>query len=484
MIALALAGLLSIAPASSHADRVRVDDVDGVQVLSASARGLTVREFAREAAQRLGVRWIDDAPDADARTLALEIDRRPVRSALEWAFGSVGLAFELRDDSLRTFEPARDRDELELAALAAYSRALSRFPDAPEADDARIAMVEIETARGNTTGALQHAQILAQTGHSPRTQAAGRRRAGALCEELGRWQDASEHFRALSMLEESNPETQVYAREELIRCYVRLENFERALLIAKSLESAYPAATQEVQEQRALLTGMALSGLDRGAEALAQLERVRIELLPPAEQHDALRALARALEGDRRYGEAGKAWMAVAAPLSGAQRVNAIEQAARLALVDSDELGALLACSAVAPADETSALRVYRDAARRRLGLAADTSNGRSEPNDVRLARLELEAETADPRDALASLGELLADGGRMPRAELLRTRLLRARLLARADGLDAALEWLRETRALSRDDAERTRCDLCAAQILEVAQQFARAADAYEGRY
>jgi uncharacterized protein with PIN domain len=71
-----------------------------------------------------------------------------------------------------------------------------------------------------------------------------------------------------------------------------------------------------------------------------------------------------------------------------------------------------------------------------------------------------------------------------MPRADLLRTRLLRARLLARADGLDTAMAWLRETRALSSDAAERARCDLCAAQIFEVAQQFARAADAYEGRY
>jgi tetratricopeptide (TPR) repeat protein len=484
MIEFALAGLLSFVGAGSPAGRVRVDDVDGVPVLSASARGITVREFAREAAQRLGVRWIDDAPDADARTLALEIDRRPVRSALEWAFGSVGLAFELREDSLRTFEPARERDELELGALAAYSRALSRFPDAPEADDARSAMIEIERARGNTTGALQHAQILAQTGHSPRTQAAGRRCAGALCEELGRWQDATEHFRALSMLDESNPETQVYAREELVRCYVHLENFERALLIAKSLESAYPATSLQVQEQRALLTGMALSGLDRGAEALAQLERVRIELLPPDVRLDALRALARALELDGRFGEAGKAWLAVAAPLTGAQRVNAIEHAARLALLDSDELGALLACSTVAPADETTALRVYRGAARRRLGLAADMDGSHGEAYEARLERLELEAETCDPREALESLGELLANGAGMPRADLLRTRLLRARLLARADGLDTAMAWLRETRALSSDAAERARCDLCAAQIFEVAQQFARAADAYEGRY
>lgn len=481
MIAFALAALLSF---GAPADKVRVDDVDGVQLLSASVRGLTVREFARETAQRLGVRWINDCPDADARALSLDIERRPVRSALEWAFGSVGLAFELREDSLRTFQPERDRDELELAALAAYSRALSRFPDAPEADDARLAMVEIESSRGNTTGALQHAQILAETGRTPRAQAQARRRAGELCEELGRWSDASEHFRALSMLEESNPQTQVFAREALVRCYVRLGNHDRALLIAKSLESAYPASTPVEQEQRALLAGMALAGLERGAEALAQLERVRIELLPPAARRDALRALAGALEADRRHGEAGKAWLAVAESLVGAERVHAIEQAARLALVDGDELGALLACAAVAAADETEALRVYREAARHRLGLSAVAAGGSSEPTDVRLERMELDAETCDARQALEALGELLAEGGRMPREELLRARLLRARLLARVDGIDAALEWMRETRALARDDAERTRCDLCAAQILEVAQQFARAADAYEGKY
>jgi hypothetical protein len=479
--ALLLSALLQSPDAREH---VRVDDLDGVQTLTIHARGLSVREFSQETARRLNLRWVNDAGEAEARSVSADIEQRPVRLALEWVYGSAGVAFELRNGILRTYTDEPDREQLEQQALAAYSRALSRFGEAPEADAARSEVLELEHARGNVTGALQHALILAEAGHTLAAQSAGRLQAGRLAEELGRWKEASDHFRALSLLDESNADLQKIAREEMARCLVRLEDYDRARLVVASLDNAYPATTPAEREKRALLRGMAYSGAGSGAEALAALAEVRIELLPPDLRQDATRALAGALEADGRLGEAGKCWMLVSQTAQGDDRLHAIEQAARLALTDGDELGALLACSSVTVAEETTALRVYRDAARSRLGLEREARPEAQSSASERLTEFEHMLAAGRGREALVGLGDLLAEGGRNAPEVLLSARLLRVRALAQSAGLDAGLEAAREARGLALDEAARTRCDLCAADLLEAAGQYGRAADAYEGRY
>ena len=478
--------LLLLALAQSPAPNldVRAEEIDGVQVVTIHAQGCTVREFSLAVSRELGARWQNEAPDTETRVLTAEIRRRPVRLALEWVYGSAGLRGELRGDVLSTSLPSDAREELEQRAMAAYSRALTRFPSAPEADAARMSLIELETARGNPTGALQYALMLAQDGQTVAALSEGRMRAAQLCQQLGRWKEASDHYRALSALDESNAELQVLVREEITRCLVRLEDYERALLVVGSLDNSYPASGAAAREKRALLRGMALSGSGRGAEALAELATVRIELLPEDYRLDGTRALARALESDDRPGEAGKCWMVVARGTQGAERLHAVEQAARLALDDGDELGALLSLSMVPLEERNSSLHALVNMARARLNLPLELRPELPSSDDQRLTELVRLIDAGGAKEALPGLGDLLAEQERLTPATLLATRLARARALALRDGLEAGLAALREARLLAPDEAAQQQCDLAAAALLEKAEQFARAADAYEGRY
>lgn len=476
---------LALALAAPGSERVERSEVEGVTCLTIHAQGVPLRTLLSEIGAALEV-GVDGPPPGEASALLyVELERRPSKQALEWVLGSAGYDFELREQRLRVFADDPSAEDLAQRALAAYSRALTRFPDDPMAETARMRQSEIEESLGHPGPALQHLDSLIAAQRSGTWLAEAHRRAGRLCEQLLRWKDAGEHYRALAA-SDPNESVQAFAREQLARCLVRTGDAALALDVLDSLDNGYPTVDPAALERRALMRGMSLATTRQPAEALRELDKVRFEALEPELRGEAMQSLAHALEDSGRRGEAGRAWLWLADQRKGKNRIEAIENAARLALEDSDEIGALLAASLVKSDERTPALQEIEFSARAQLGLSTGPSNAASTgklPPETRLALAEDWIEKGRGEVALGWLDALSAEGKLAPELEQ-RMRIAHARAVASTKDVDSALAELRAARAAAISDAARSRYDLCAAELLEAAQDFARAADAYEGRY
>ena len=203
-----------------------------------------------------------------------------------------------------------------------------------------------------------------------------------------------------------------------------------------------------------------------------------------AEQRTACFALgAVALEAVGQEEMAGRSWLLYARASEGEESEKALENAARLALVRDAEALVLLICEEADARGFAARLEPYRLEARRRLGLLTVLDARRAAP----LERLELaEAWVRRGRveDAAEVLESLFEERGGLDQEALVRVYAVRARVLEKVRGPEAALELLRSFRRGLEDPAGRSRLDVLAGELLERQGRFEEAIEAYGGRY
>ena len=462
------------------------DEVDGVRWWTVQGKAIPLERLLVQLARKSGRRLEGLDAGGRAALVTLDLHRRPLEQVLEYALGSVGLGYELDPERLAVLPPPAEpsREDLLDAAAVAWIRATTRFPVHTQAPVARLAQGEIAELRGLPVAANEHYQILLETFPSSRAAGEGLLRSGRIYERLGAWSEASMQFRELANRAE-HPELHAQARLALARCLVELGSPESARFLLDTLDAQHPTGDPLERTQRLVVRAQTLNALGRFLEALQLLDGSARELDALAAQ-DVLRVRARSLEGVGMPGEAGRAWLLVAAGTSGAERTAALEEAARLALADGDELGVLFLHREAAPEERTQALEESVREARVRLGLEERrAAAGSAAPElEQRVVAAEASLEAGELDRASRAFQGLFAQRRTFDEALAARVTVGWARCLAAQDGLAAAIELLGAERGGLAALEARRRLDLGAARLFEEHQRYDLAVEAYRGVY
>jgi tetratricopeptide (TPR) repeat protein len=416
-----------------------------------------------------------------------QLDRRPLAEVLEFVLGAAGLGYTLRTGVLTLVEdatPSLGRAELLELARTAYADALARYPAHERASRALLDQGEVEELRGDAEAALDDYQTLIARYPKVEEVPEAYLRAGRLLASLGRWADAAEQFRKLGAIDLASDYT-APARLELARCTVELGDPQSALYILAALEKSHPVSERAPPERRELVRALALVGTRRNVEGLRAVEAVE-SLLSGADRLEALRIRALALQGDGYPGDAARAWTLYASEVEEPARAFALEQAAKLALEVGDEVGVLFVVRQAETYGHGARFAAYKEEAYARLGFKTEVEPTTKSAAE-RVTAGEERAAAGDLEGASVLVRHLVAGGGALDPDLRTRLALVWSACLAETQGLEPAILYLHDVRASLADDAVaglRAKVDVAAAALLEEAELFDRAADAYRGAY
>jgi tetratricopeptide (TPR) repeat protein len=463
---------------------VSLETVDGLQWCTLRARVVSLELVLEQLARASQLDLETPAGPLFSALVTAELEHRPFEQVLEYVLGSAGLRHELRSGTITILDGPGDeatRDEALALASAAWSRAEKRFPGRAEAAGARLARGEILELEGRQEDALALYQTLAEDyAHSPE-MADATLRTGRILERQGAWSEASLQFRVLAAMPEG-AEFHAVARLEVARCAIETGDPQSALHLLASLDANYPAHDRTEVTARTLVRAAALNARGRHMEALRAIEEVQAELDPLADR-EALGVRALALEGAGLPVEAGRAWLVFARRSSGADRRKAYEHAARLALEADDELAVLFVCREAERNGMADGLgRTWR-AARERLGYDVQEETATT-GIAARIAQGEAWLAANDLTRARPVFEALYLARGALAEDDAARVVAGWAACVAREQGLEQALDLLRESRPRFETLQARSRLDLMAAKLLEAADESDRSIAAYEGRY
>lgn len=465
--------------------QVEVTDGEGGQVCTIRAGKAPVDALMGELASQLDLRLVGFDSVARAALVDVVLDRRPVFEAVEAILGSVGLVAELRPGVLAV-RPENtlglSAEELTNRAMVAYLRALGRHPDHDAAAGARLAQGKVELRRGNAAAALAHFETLIESYKASPLVPEGLLCAGLALERLQLWNEAQEQFRALATWGGTNV-FGAEARFELARCAIELGDNDRALSVLANLDASHPAEDAGEEGRRTLLRARALNGSGQSMHALRMLDQAERLGLEAEERHVALALRAEAFEALDLPGEASRAWLIHSRDAEGPDRVAALENAARLALADGDELGAIFVAEQARADGFGAALEPYAREARLRLGLdvQARPAGGTIE-DELTLADAWLRG--GEAARAVKLLEPLYAKRSGLDEEARVGVAGALARGLEATRGLDAAIALLHRTRGELDLLESRQRLDLVAADLFEQHERFDDAIDAFQGRY
>ncbi|MEM7309975.1 MAG: hypothetical protein AAF682_25090 [Planctomycetota bacterium] len=418
--------------------------------------------------------------------VTVDLKSRPLEQVLEYLLGSVGLGYQLRSKTI-TVQPepgdGADYDGLLQLTGVAYLRALTKHADHPLAPGARLDQGRVAELRGFPSAAMDHYQSLIEDYPHSLEVPEAYMRSGNLLRDQERWADAATQFRSLTNLETSG-EYAASSRLELARCTVELGDAQNAIFLLNAVDQTHPVPPGPERNARTLVRSLALVGLGRHLEALELLEAAE-HTLDGERRIEGLRVRALALQGAGHPGDAGRAWLLYADAVAEPARVNALEQAVRLALDADDQMGALFICRQAEEYGHSVRFAPYRDEAYEALGFETEASAGSSASE--RIAAAELALERADPGGAAREVRNLIVGAAALDPS--LRVRLARvwAEALHAEQGLEEALAYLQGVRdglAAPGEAEHRAQIDIQAAGLLERSQLYDRAADAYRGVY
>ena len=461
--------------------RVEVFEEEGEALCNVSADNALVFDVLEQIAA--GARLEIDGVGAEVPKLLVTADlrRRPLRQALTYLAGSVGLRAEIRQGALVVRSDASasaSRDETYDAALVGYLRVIRDFPEHGLAVDAQLNRAEIEKRRGrNASARANYDALVGQFPESPLV-AQALFHAAELFQRDGEWREAVDRYsRVLRHSQRHGYE--VRARLELAWCVAQLGEHERALYMIDALEVLQPPHDQSEELRRAYVRVRALAGLGDGVRALDLLEQVELRMSDASMKRESLELRARASAAAGQADAASRAWLAFGRMVEGADRTKALREAASWALASGQELGALF-ISALAR-DDGSDLGDLAHEARARLELD-DRGPADATPLD-RLAQAE-ELLASDPTArALLMLHSVEAQSDAFDESTRVRLALAIGRALAREVGADDALAYFREVLVNVQDPEERRRVYLLAGELLERDQRLDEAIEAYRGR-
>lgn len=435
---------------------------------------LLLEELGREA--RIEFAGLERLPSA--LRVSADLEHRPLRQAVTWILGSVGLRADRRMDTFTLHVDTDTRADLQAQAETEYLRTLLEFPNHPLADRALFGQGLLEEDRGEPQAARERYEGLVEAYPESELVDDALKHCAELYAAQREWNLAAQKWAQLLRLERQD-EFEILAYEQLALCTAQLGDAERALYMLDALEDLAPA--EEGQSQaRLYVRARALVGQrqhHRALEALAQAdegERSREQRL------DSHELRARALAGLEEHGAASRSWLAYCEVADGADLAHGLQQAAASALQAGDELAVLFIERLAAKRGIEGVVAEEAREARTRLDLLSGRLSGQADVE--RLAR----AERLLAAGLHAEAGELLADLA--SRAQLFeedeRARFVLAygRVLG-AGGSQAAIAFFREQLPALAELEHRTAVYLLAAELLEAEGHIDQAIEAYQGR-
>lgn len=461
--------------------RVEVQNQDGELYCTVRADQDSLLEVLREIARQAEL-TLDGVQGSWRKTLvSADLQRRPLRQALTFLLGGVGLHGEVRQGAIylrEGVEDSNDRDELLESSLASYLRVLRDFPDHALADDAVRSQAVIEEMRRRPAAARAHFESLIERYPNSELVAEAMFRSGTLLMRTGAWQDAAQRLSDLLRLEVQHA-YEAPARLELAFCVAQLGEFERALYMVDALEGIAPPADADEERRRAYVRIRAMAGLGQGKQALALLDDVDRRLGFATTKRESLALRASASESAGLSEDAARAWLSYGRMCEEPERSRAFTRAAKLAVEGGDELAALFIAQ-FARRQGVDLAEIARDARQR---LALDEVDQGATNTLQRLARAERLLEANLRAEALRSLQVLESSVALLPETDRLRFSRAYARVLDSELGVDAALSHLRAVVPDFQEPASRRELYLLAGELLEDSGRIADAIEAYRGR-
>jgi len=481
LLALALGLANGTTPEDGARHQVRVARVDGDLRCSIFAERAPLRELLTSLSRECDV--VVEGFENVSRTALVDADLRdrPVRQALDYVLGSVGLRVEPRAGAWRIAQGPRaplDAERLREEASAALFSALRDFPDHPAAADGLLSQGLLELERGHAAAASAQLDGLVERFPESEHVPEALWRSGLALVELRQWQDAGDRFADLLRLEVEHP-YDGRARLELARCAVGRGEAADALVVLDALETLEPAADTAEERARALVRAEALVELGRARECLALLDRVDTMRPRGAELAASCEQRARALEAVGRPAESARAWLAFAQESEGTERTIGLRHAARLALEAGEELSVLFIARMAEDGRSAEELEALAREARERLALSSSPREASLGQRLQRGEELLTTGRFAEARDALAVLGLSRAQ---LDPAQRARFALAYGRALVQTDGVDEAVHVLRELVAELVDPEARRAVYLLAGDALEAAGRTDEAIAAWQG--
>jgi tetratricopeptide (TPR) repeat protein len=483
-LAILAAGLLAwAAPGADDArHQVRAVRVEGDWRCSIYAERAPLRDVLTSLARECGV--VVEGFEHVSRTALVDADLRdrPVRQALDYVLGSVGLRVEPRTGTWRIAQGLRAPlapQALREEAMGALLGALRDFPEHPAAADGLWSQGLLEIDRGHLAAASEQFDGLVERFPLSARVPEALLRSGLALVELRQWEDAADRFADLLRLDVAHPfESQ--ARLELARCTVARGDALGGLVVLDALDALDPAENDGARRARGLVRARALVEVERAREALQRLDE--IDALRPrgAESLAALELRGRVLEALGRPADAARAWLAFAEGSVGGERTIGLRHAARLALDAGEELAVLFIARMAEGGHDSAQLATLTQQARERLTLAASPGEATLGQRLERGEELVATGRLAEARDALAVLGLSRAQ---LDAAQKARFALAYGRALIATDGVDEAVGVLRELLPELTDPEARRSVYLLAGDALDAAGRTDEAIAAWQGR-
>lgn len=467
---------------------VEVESLDGETWCTVQAENQPLSSILTELGQQLDVRIEGmDAPELST-PVTIDMRMRPLARVLDASLGSVGLRIARRGNrwTIRgSMSETLSADELREMSMIAYLRATRSYPNHPEAAGAEMSQGELQMERGNHSAAKDHFDNLVRAFPESDQVPQALMRAGTALQELGDWSQAAKRYEDLLHLDFAS-EFESRARLELARCNAEMGEWQRSLFMLDALESNTPPSDAAEGQDRILIRAKALIRAQEYAKALERLGEMNRYLQTPAQDVEALRLRASALERMGAYGEAGRAWLATSLRTEGEEREHAKAKAAELALQAGDELGALLVTGAKPgesgePAGEDDRLGQLGREAIDRLGLGSDAiANTSVELEARRGARLVEEGNYLEAISVLRPLTEKRDELGEQRSVDVF---IAYARCVEQLGDVADVVRFLRAEVPGVLDSENRRRIYLFAAEMFERHEMLDEAVAAYRGR-
>lgn len=462
---------------------VRVMDVEGEQRCTVRANGVRVKRVLDDLAYKLGLKFSAHPSVDDSRLVTVDLMERKPADVLEFMCGSVELEYDWSGNMLTVAPLSNELDDAQTALMTAKSellKATRRFPNSPHAPLAFMDLAEIAESLDNVAESQAHYdKVVADYPESSVVEDA-LLFSGRLYKRERNFLSAADRFEQL--ISRDSDDYTAIAWLELAACRVELLQPELAFSILSVLDREFPSSDPMVNAERKLVLAGAYN-LEHNW--FAALEAANEADLPPGSPYEKAVAKIRALalEGIGRKDQAAQSWLMYASNGFPAEKRIGYAQAALLSLEDSNALSVkFIVAQAAKDGIQTEELDSYERQADALLGIEG--------PEEVDLsvsAQLDRFERLIDERyfeRVVNPLDELFRTRSALEPSDGLRTVTLWARLSAARLGVEEGLDILSTARRRLASIEDRRVLDLEAARILEQADRWAEAANAYSGRY
>jgi tetratricopeptide (TPR) repeat protein len=479
-----LIACLALPQANGSAVHVRIEREPGGTLCSVVGRNVSAQVALAAVAAELGVELTIASPMSGSEPLTIDLQSRPLEDVLDFIAGSAGMRIERGPGylSMSVDVPLdTDRNLLLQRSSNAWQLAMKNFPGHDRVAEGLMTLAAIEMARENQVKAREYWSSLVDNRPGSDLVPAAVYAYGMTLEQNGQWREAVEWFTNLA-----NHMAATDFREpawlELARCQSHLGDARQVHYLMDTLDDEFPVSDANSVADRLLIRARAWNAQQLPVDALRNLdqaERTGADLLDTRE-FTALRARALELYG---MPEAGAlAWLGFSLDAEDEDLAQALEEAARLALVSGEEATAILIeAMAEKRGVRDDHISRWANVARETLGLGADTSPSKG-TYEMRIATAERWLEEGRADLARQDLTDLIPGMGALDESKRSRTAIAWSRCLAADGAVDGAVNFLRDTVRTLSDLKHRRLIYLAAAKLLEEAGDTKGALNAYRG--